>query len=187
MEPAPPPSSKAPPAELLEIEGDEPGLRSSVVCPICQGSLSESQLASVTSFRCHVGHAFTTAGLLAEQAESLERALWAAVRTLEESASVSGRMATFSGPLRSRFEEKARTQTQQADVVRQMLLGSRSLTIVDGENAAAGSVQVASPGTKRPSPPRGRRKMEKKAKPASARTSVAKRVKRAAHRRRDRS
>src|SRR5215471_8378521 len=118
------PSKTPPHAGLLEIEGDEPGLRSDVVCPICQGALTEGQLAGVTNFRCHVGHPFSSASLLAEQAESLERALWAAVRALEESATMSTRMAVSNRPLRTRLEEKARTQSQQADAVRQMLLGS---------------------------------------------------------------
>lgn len=130
------PAIAAPPAStsvaLLEIEGDEPGLRSDVVCPICQGSLSEGQLGGVTNFRCHVGHAFSPAALLAEQAESLERALWAAVRALEESAAMAKRMARTEAGLGIRLDEKFRTQMHHADVVRRMLLGHSTLTNTDG-------------------------------------------------------
>jgi len=122
--------------ELLALEGDEPGLRSDVVCPICQGALTEGQLAGVTTFRCHVGHAFSPGALLAEQAESLERALWAAVRALEESARVANRMAGTPSGLSGRFDEKARTQMTHADIVRRMLLGQGTLSVDDGQQIA---------------------------------------------------
>jgi two-component system chemotaxis response regulator CheB len=142
----PVPLAAVPPPDvaLLEMEGDEPGLRSDVVCPLCQGALTEGQLAGVTNFRCHVGHAFSPAALLAEQAESLERALWAAVRTLEESARLAKRLASSDAGLRLRFEEKAHTQMNHADVVRRMLLGQGTLSTIDGEDTAqAGGTLVA--------------------------------------------
>jgi two-component system, chemotaxis family, protein-glutamate methylesterase/glutaminase len=130
----PPPAAPAtvPSRGLAELEGDEPGLRSDVVCPICQGTLTEGQLAGVTTFRCHVGHAFSPGALLAEQAESLERALWAAVRALEESARIAKRAASGTG-LGDRLAEKARVQMHQADLVRRMLTGRGTLTTRDGD------------------------------------------------------
>jgi two-component system chemotaxis response regulator CheB len=136
QEPVPAPSPVPTSSELLELEGDEPGLRSDVVCPICQGALTEGQLAGVTAFRCHVGHAFSPVALLAEQAESLERALWAAVRALEESARLANRMSLTPSGLRGRFDEKARTQMTHADIVRRMLLGQGTLSIDDAERSA---------------------------------------------------
>jgi two-component system, chemotaxis family, protein-glutamate methylesterase/glutaminase len=133
-EPALPTPSRIPSA-LREVEGDEPGLRSDVVCPICQGSLTEGQLTGMTTFRCHVGHAFSPAALVAEQAESLERALWAAVRALEESSRMAKRMAMTSSGLGLRLDEKARTQMNHADVVRRMLLGQGTLTNEDSSQA----------------------------------------------------
>jgi two-component system chemotaxis response regulator CheB len=126
---------RQPSRELLELEGDEPGLRSDVVCPICQGSLTEGQLAGVTTFRCHVGHAFSPGALLAEQAESLERALWAAARALEESARMAKRMASDT-QIGIRLAEKAQTQMSQAQLVRRMLLGQGVLNTVDGKVAS---------------------------------------------------
>jgi two-component system chemotaxis response regulator CheB len=129
-------------AALAEVEGDEPGLRSDVVCPICQGALTEGQLEGVTTFRCHVGHAFSPSALLAEQAESLERALWAAVRALEESARMAKRMARSPSGIRGRLEEKYQSQMHQADLVRRMLLGHGTLANTDqspDEDRAAAS------------------------------------------------
>jgi two-component system chemotaxis response regulator CheB len=142
-EPAPPSTA------LFEMEGDEPGMRSDVVCPICQGALTEGQLSGVTTFRCHVGHAFSQAALLAEQAESLERALWAAVRALEESARVANRMSKVHSPIRERLEEKAETQMAQADTVRRMLLGQQTLNVNDATGERVEKSEEASGGKRR--------------------------------------
>jgi two-component system chemotaxis response regulator CheB len=56
----------------------------SVVCPECGGTLREEQRAGVRSFACHVGHRYTTAGLIDEHGNAVERALWTAVRALED-------------------------------------------------------------------------------------------------------
>jgi two-component system chemotaxis response regulator CheB len=51
-------------------------------CPECGGPLWE--IGEGGRFRCRVGHAFSTAALVAEQGEQIERALLVAMRTLEE-------------------------------------------------------------------------------------------------------
>jgi two-component system chemotaxis response regulator CheB len=120
-EPAGP--SMQPPAIVQQLEGAEPGAASDVVCPICQGVLTEAHLAGFEHFRCHVGHAFSLASLLREQSESLERALWASVRALEESAALSRRLGgSEKSELRRRFREQARTQAEHAELIRQILL-----------------------------------------------------------------
>jgi two-component system chemotaxis response regulator CheB len=63
-----------------------------LVCPICQGVLTEAQPGVFQHFRCHVGHAFSLDSLIREQSEEMERALWAAVRSLEEGAALSRRL-----------------------------------------------------------------------------------------------
>jgi two-component system, chemotaxis family, protein-glutamate methylesterase/glutaminase len=51
-------------------------------CPECSGAMWA--IKDEERFRCHVGHSFTLLSFLSEQDRSLEQALWAAVRTLEE-------------------------------------------------------------------------------------------------------
>jgi len=80
-------------------------------------------------------------------------------------------------PLRTRVEEKAGIQSEQGDAVRQMLLRSRSPTVVNADRAAAGDVQTAPPGKGRPVG--GRRKMKKMA--ANARGPASKRAPHSAH------
>lgn len=53
-------------------------------CPECGGPLVEVADDSAKRYRCHIGHAYTSAALLADQGDQVERALSAAMRTLEE-------------------------------------------------------------------------------------------------------
>ncbi len=106
-----------------QLEGTEAGARAELVCPICQGVLSEAQPGIVQHFRCHVGHAFSLQTLVGAQSESMERALGAAVRALEESAAMSRRLArSEKGEIGRRFLEKASTQMQEAELIRRILL-----------------------------------------------------------------
>ena len=124
------------PGALMEMEGDEPGVAAELVCPTCQGKLTESRLNGFHRFRCHVGHAFSLDSIATEQADEVERALWAAVRALEEGASVARRLASSTnGQLRRKFEEKQDVQAQQAQVIRRILLEGRGLTHLDALEA----------------------------------------------------
>jgi len=127
----------APPSSFSQMLATQrPGLNPKpfpLVCPTCQGALSELDFGSYQSFSCHAGHVFSLQSIVLEQAESLERALWSAVRALEESAALSDRLAQRShGPMERRFEEKKREQLQQAAVIRELLLHGKRLTQEDG-------------------------------------------------------
>jgi two-component system chemotaxis response regulator CheB len=103
------PASDAPPLispqekhELAAAAGDykestreqnQPGKPSVFSCPDCHGVLWEIQEGELTRFRCRVGHAFSMDSIVNGQAEVLETALWAAIKTLEESTSLSRRLA----------------------------------------------------------------------------------------------
>ena len=122
------------PAEstIAQLEGAAPGAPAQVVCPLCQGVLTEAQPGVFEHFRCHVGHSFSMESLVREQSESMERALWAAVRALEESATLSRRLSTRdTSELRRRFEEKAVTQSEHAERLRQILLHGSMLSPAD--------------------------------------------------------
>lgn len=121
---------------LDQLEGAELGAHVELVCPLCQGVLTEAQYGDVEAFRCHVGHAFSLHSLVQEQSDELERALWAAVRSLEEAAALSKRVASrHTGEIHLRFEEKGQTLDRQADMIRQILLGGLALLPADGPTA----------------------------------------------------
>src|SRR5262245_2180223 len=75
-------------------------------------------------------------GLIAEQSEELENALWAALRSLEENAALSRRMAARASErnhtvLVMQFEENARRVEQHAAVIRQVLHNSEKAPVDD--------------------------------------------------------
>lgn len=127
-----------PPQIVRQIEGHELGVRAEVVCPICEGVLTEAQPGVFHHFRCHVGHAFTLESLVREQSDEMERALWSAVRALEESAALALRVSRYeTADVKARFAEKAQTHRQHADHIRQLLLHGRILSPTDGERLSA--------------------------------------------------
>jgi two-component system, chemotaxis family, protein-glutamate methylesterase/glutaminase len=125
-----------PTAFVRQLEGEELGNRVELVCPLCQGALTEAQPGVFQHFRCHVGHAFSLESLVREQGEEMERTLWAAVRSLEEGAALSRRLAVHAeGELERRFVEKSATQTQQAELIKQILLHGALLSREDAPDA----------------------------------------------------
>ena len=60
------------------------GKLSPYTCPECHGTLLQLSGDGILRFRCHTGHAYTVNSLLAEVNESIEEALWSAVRAIEE-------------------------------------------------------------------------------------------------------
>lgn len=95
-------TSFPPPSELMEIETafakldpkayaslERPGQPASFTCPDCNGTLAHIHDEGVLRFRCRVGHAWTAQSLLTQQNSALESALWMALRSLEEKATLT--------------------------------------------------------------------------------------------------
>lgn len=121
-----------PPNVIKQLEGSVLGDPSEIVCPICEGVLTETQPGLFQHFRCHVGHAFSLESLVREQGDEMERVLWAAIRALEESAALAHRISLSErGDLKKRFAEKATTQRQHAEYIRQLVLHGRMLSEQD--------------------------------------------------------
>jgi two-component system chemotaxis response regulator CheB len=125
--------------DLAALEnGARPGTPSGFACPDCGGSLWELRDGELIRFRCRVGHAWSGESLLAHQAESLETALWTALRALEENAALGRRLASQArhrGLERAAdsFERQGQDAEQHAALIRQLLL---NLTIPSREDPA---------------------------------------------------
>ena len=104
------------------------GRPTAFVCPECNGPLWETKAGPSLQFRCHVGHAYSPDSLLADHAEGLERALWSAVRTLDEQAALLRRLgerrfqSQFYG---SDMETRAAKFESDAEAIRKLLQSSR--------------------------------------------------------------
>ena len=134
---AEPPADPAPTGMRVEVEmegfsmeafeGNHPGRPSGFSCPDCHGVLWQIKDGGLERYRCRVGHAWSPEGLLTQQSEALEAALWVALRSLEERAALARRLAE---PARrrghaitaTRFAEQAAEAQQAARLVRDLLL-----------------------------------------------------------------
>ncbi len=86
-----------------EIDAEAFGPPSGYTCPDCNGSLIA---VSDGNYRCHVGHAWTSDALLRARDNEIESALWVAMRSLQEKAKLSRRLAEQVNPgiLSERYE-----------------------------------------------------------------------------------
>jgi two-component system chemotaxis response regulator CheB len=117
------------PASASSAPSDETDL----VCPECGGAIRSFREHGVFRFHCRVGHDFSAESMYAAQDARLESALWTAIRTLEESASLARRLAknaraTGAPGAAARFEARERAASARAERVREAIL---SLTELD--------------------------------------------------------
>lgn len=111
------------PVDEPERSDDNPrnGVLSAITCPECGGSLWEhDDHEGMLRFKCHVGHAYSVDSLEISQAQALEAALWAALRSLQERAELFRRLARRVGG-GERLESKAKVVDEHAAVMRELV------------------------------------------------------------------
>jgi two-component system chemotaxis response regulator CheB len=105
---------------------DRPGRPSVFTCPACHGTLWEAHENDLLRYRCRVGHIYSPESMLAAQTDEVDRALWVALRTLEERAALSHRLAERArmrgqGLVDSAFTQRAREAEVEAGSIRELL------------------------------------------------------------------
>ena len=105
------------------------GAPSPITCPDCGGALWEVHDGRVVRYQCHVGHQYAPDALEHEQRDSVDAALWTAVRALEEQAALKARMAERAAANRlstvaDGFREGARDAHAQAQQIRSVLFAA---------------------------------------------------------------
>jgi two-component system chemotaxis response regulator CheB len=135
-------------AGLDEVEAAlEPGALemtggpSRFTCPDCGGSLWDVGAQEPGKFRCRVGHSWTTLGLVERQADTLETALWTALRALAERADLARRMrdeATVRHHQYGRqiFQRQLEEYEAKADVLREVLAKPETLGVLPEDQLA---------------------------------------------------
>jgi two-component system, chemotaxis family, protein-glutamate methylesterase/glutaminase len=137
------------PSRRLAMEADMPTLEPDIMeeddkysaqpspftCPECHGTLWEIVEGDLVRYRCRVGHTYSVDSMSVEQAQSTERALWAALRALEEKAALARRLVDTATTRQQneaarRFAERARETEEHAEIVRRLLLMEKA---EDGE------------------------------------------------------
>jgi two-component system chemotaxis response regulator CheB len=86
-----------------DFNTEDLGSPSGYTCPDCNGGLID---VSEGNYRCHVGHAWTADALLEARDSEVDGALWVAMRSLQEKAKLSRRLAgqVDAGILRDRYQ-----------------------------------------------------------------------------------
>jgi two-component system chemotaxis response regulator CheB len=130
-------------------ESDETHSQASVyTCPECHGTLWEIHSAGLLRFECRVGHTYSSESMLVDHTEATERALWAALRSLEEGAQLAHRLMKRSISLKQqfgveRFRQRAEAAEEHISTLRRMLGQETPGTIrlLDDEGGALDAVR----------------------------------------------
>lgn len=114
-------------AELEPVTTDRlRGRPTGLSCPACHGAMFELEGAPSPRYRCRVGHAWSPESLLVAQSESVDVALWTALRAVEELASLSKELVELNGPqgdseVVDRHKVRIDASNRTAEQIRQLL------------------------------------------------------------------
>jgi two-component system chemotaxis response regulator CheB len=76
-------AEETPPGAPFQLS-EEQGAPANLACPDCHGTLWEIEEPGTIRFRCRVGHGYSLGAMVKAHGDSVERALYAALRALEE-------------------------------------------------------------------------------------------------------
>jgi two-component system chemotaxis response regulator CheB len=118
----------------LDAGFEQLGEPSVFACPECHGVLLQLKEGSRTRFRCHTGHAYSIASLLAAIGDGIEDSLWNAIRSLEEGQLLMCRMADHvrmhDDPAEaSSLLERADEAKRQSDVIRKLVMAREPMAV----------------------------------------------------------
>ncbi len=112
------------PAEL-EFGAAEHDGAIGLTCPECGGALWEEEDGGSVRFICPVGHVYSPASLIGQQAGAVEATLWSALRGLEERVALmrrlADRMRLRSPQSAERFEQRAASDEKHGILIREVV------------------------------------------------------------------
>lgn len=103
------------------------GEPSRFACPECHGVLLKVKDGPQARFRCHTGHAYSGASLLAAVNEQIEDSLWNSIRALEEGQLLLNSMAehvqsAHSAAGAAELNARADEVKRQSDLIRRLVM-----------------------------------------------------------------
>ena len=111
-------------------------------CPGCGGVLWEIEKSKTLRYRCHTGHSFTAATLLAEQSGKIEETLWITLRMLEERRNLLRAMRERGQGTQSAIERERDTEIH-INRIRDILIAGGGVSNSSGPTASATSAKAA--------------------------------------------
>jgi two-component system chemotaxis response regulator CheB len=125
----------------VPMTGVVAGVESGLTCPECNGILREVREGEVLRFRCRVGHAYTSQTMLEVQGEAIERALWTAVRQLEERAVLIRKLAAAArmrghDAVATTFDDRSVALAREGAVLRELIGAGRALEPFEARHEA---------------------------------------------------
>jgi two-component system chemotaxis response regulator CheB len=121
--------------DAADLDVKQLGELSEFTCPDCHGTLVKLTNDKLLRFRCHTGHSFGSASLLAELSDSVEQSLWTAIRAVEERIRLLKHLAQHTSHLEqteaiSTLDRELQENERRADLLRQaaMLDGNKNLS-----------------------------------------------------------
>ena len=121
---------------------------SGFICPDCGGPLYHAEKDDAWTYHCMVGHSWSPQSLYDEHSVAVERAMWLAIRSLDERARLTRRLAQESGERgrrvsAARFHRSAEEAYRAAEQIRRIVssLGAPGHELEDaaGPGAVPGS------------------------------------------------
>jgi two-component system chemotaxis response regulator CheB len=110
----------------------ELGPPSVFTCPDCQGTLFEIEDGGAIRYRCRVGHAYSAEAMDKAQGDAAERALWSALRALEERAALMEKLADNAlkrghEAVSAMFRDRSVEVYRDVDAIRSLITASTTL------------------------------------------------------------
>jgi two-component system chemotaxis response regulator CheB len=101
-------------------------------CPNCGGVLWKIEQDKALRYRCHTGHAYTAATLLAEQTSKIEETMWVALRMFEERKNLLTTVASGqTGAVSRSALERAKASQVHIDRIKSILHSDNEGTMSD--------------------------------------------------------
>ena len=108
-------------------------------CPACGGVLWKIAKGGLIRYRCHTGHAYTSATLLADQSAKIEETLWVALRMFEERRNLLKTMAESDGDKAVGAGKSARERAKDSQIhierIRAMLVSGEEASHEEAEDS----------------------------------------------------
>ncbi len=120
---------------------EELGPAAGITCPDCSGALWEIHEGSSVRYRCRVGHAYSEEAIAVAQEASVERAMWTALRAVEERVALLEKLADQAerrgqSGVAGVFRERANAVGQDAETIHTLILAGQAAEPVGRQSSA---------------------------------------------------